>query len=69
MPGPEKGRLRMGVINFGQFRLRPALSFEFGQFDDFSQFDFGQFRLRQFLDVELWDDKMWARRVGAERVT
>ena len=44
------------AIDFGQFRLRPALFFEFGQFD-FGQFrlrpistsanfDFGQFRLR-----------------------
>ncbi len=34
--GPEGA----GEIDFGQFRLRPALFFEFGQFD------FGQFRLR-----------------------
>ena len=51
-----------GVIDFGQFRLRPACFFEFGQFD------FGQFRLRpistsanfdfgQSLDVEFLDHK------------
>ena len=45
-----------GVIDFGQFRLRPALFFDFGQLD-FGQlrlrpittsanYDFGQFRLR-----------------------
>ena len=39
--GAGKGSAQDGVINFGQFRLGPALSFEFGQFDDFSQFDFG----------------------------
>ena len=45
------------AIDFGQFRLRPAFFFEFGQFD------FGQ-----FLDVEFWDDKVWGpRRVGAPK--
>ena len=53
----------MSAIDFGQFRLRPAFFFEFGQFD------FGQFDVGQFLDVEFWDDKVWGpRRVGAQRV-
>ena len=63
-----------GVIDFGQFRLRPALFFEFGQFD------FGQFRLRPIFDVEFWGDKVWGlegwapkgatkpRKSGARRV-
>ena len=40
-----------GVIDFGQFRLRPACFFDFGQYrlrpiSTSANFDFGQFRLR-----------------------
>ena len=56
------------AIDFGQFRLRPALFFDFGQFrlrpiSTSANFDFGQ-----FLDVEFFDDKVWGpRRVGGPK--
>ena len=49
-----------GVIDFGQFRLRPISTS--------ANFDFGQFDFGQFLDVEFWDDKVWGpRRVGSPK--
>ena len=71
-PFPQSCQVSSSAIDFGQFRLRPAFFFEFGQFD------FGQFRLRPIstsanfdfgpsISANFWMLNFWTSKGGAPK--